>query len=276
MKYVNFCGISNSVTKRSNSMKNKVILISIDGMRPDGFLSCKNDYVHRLLEISSYSMTCRTCYPSVTLPCHLSLFLSVPPERHGTLTNTYVPPVRPVKGLFEVLKAAGKKNGMFYGWEELRDVSRPGSLDRAEYIEAYSAPHTDAILTDRALSYIENESPDFVFLYMVETDEKGGHDVGWMTDTYLEYVSAAVDNIKKVIEAVGDEYTVIVTADHGGHLRGHGDDSPEDMTIPMLFIGESFEAGKQLEDISILDIAPTVARLMDVEVPREWEGKSII
>ena len=41
-------------------------------------------------------------------------------------------------------------------------------------------------------------------------------------------------------------------------------------------IGDEFEKNKELRDISILDIAPTIAHLMDLEVPREWEGKSLV
>lgn len=257
-------------------MNKKVILISVDGMRPDGFISCGNSYADELLKITSYSMKARTVFPSVTLPCHISLFHSVPPERHGTMTNAYTAPVRPVKGLFEVLRDSGKKSGMFYGWEELRDVSRPGSLDRAEYIESYSAESTDALLCDSALEYIKESTPDFVFLYMVETDTKGGHDNGWMSEEYLRYVSIAVDNIKKVIETVGDEYTVVVVADHGGHLRGHGDDSDEDMTIPVLIYGEDIPCGKELSDVSILDIAPTVTSLMGLSAYEKWEGRALL
>jgi arylsulfatase A-like enzyme len=33
--------------------------------------------------------------------------------------------------------------------------------------------------------------------------------------------------------------------------------------------------GKVLEDVSILDIAPTIADIMGIGTPREWEGKSI-
>ena len=52
---------------------NKVILISVDGMRPDGFLSCGNPYIHELMANSTYTLKGRTVFPSVTLPCHLSL-----------------------------------------------------------------------------------------------------------------------------------------------------------------------------------------------------------
>ncbi len=257
-------------------MENKVILISIDGMRADGVQQCKNSYVEELKKMGSYTFTARTVFPSVTLPCHMSMFHSVTPERHGITTNLYMPQVRPIKGLFEQLGMGHKKSAMYYGWEPLRDVSTPCCLVAAEYINAYSSDHTDGILTDRALAYIKKAKPDFVFLYMVETDEKGGHDNGWMSETYLDYISHAINNVKRVIEETNGEYTVIVTADHGGHERSHGSDMDEDMIIPMLFVGKEFEPGKELSNISILDLAPTIAEIIGVEKSREWEGTSIL
>ena len=47
------------------------------------------------------------------------------------------------------------------------------------------------------------------------------------------------------------------------------------MTIPMFFYGDEFIQGKQLDDVSILDIAPTIADIMEINIPREWEGKSL-
>lgn len=253
----------------------KVILISIDGMRPDGLLACGNPFVEEMKKRGSYTLTGSSMNPSVTLPCHMSIFHSVPPTRHGITTNQYIPPVRPIRGLFEVIKAAGGKSGMFFGWGPMREVARAESIERAEYVNAYSAEHTDGILTDRALSYIAERDPDFVYLYMVETDEKGGHDNGWMSPVYLDYIARAIDNVKRVIEAVGDRYTVIVTADHGGHDRMHGTELPEDMTVPMFFIGEDFEPGRALTGLSLIDLAPTVVDVMGLASEREWEGKSV-
>jgi len=257
-------------------MKSKVILISIDGMRPDGVLQCGNPYITELMQTASYTLNARTVSPSVTLPCHMSMFHSVPAERHGITTNVYTPPVRPINGLFEQIKNAGGNSAMFYGWEPLRDISRPRSLIAADYQNVRSADNTDALLTEKALDCIRSLHPDFVFLYMVETDEKGGHDNGWMSDTYLQCIHNAFNNVKKVIEEFGDQYTVIVTADHGGHDRSHGTDLDEDMIIPMFFYGPAFEPGQVLENVSILDLAPTIAHIMEVPVPREWEGNSLI
>ena len=257
-------------------MENKVILISIDGMRPDGLLSCGNPFVEEMKKKGTYCLKASSVVPSVTLPCHMSIFHSVPPERHGVTTNTYILPVHPINGLFEHINALGGKCAMYYGWEPIREIHRTPCLKRSEFIWAYSADHTDKILTDHAIEYIKEEKPDFVFLYMVETDEKGGHDSGWMTPTYLDCINRAIDNVKAVLESVGEEYSVIVTADHGGHDRTHGSTLPEDMTIPMFFFGKAFEAGKEIEGISLLDIAPTVVDVMKLPAPMGWEGKSIL
>ncbi len=254
----------------------KVILISIDGMRPDGLKNCGSEHLDEILKTSSYTFDAKTVFPSVTLPCHMSMFHSVPPERHGTTANTYVVPVRPVNGLFEQLKMVGKKSAMYYNWEQLRDIGRPGSLIASEYIHCYAFEHTDTLLTDRALEYIKCAKPDFVFLYLGETDTRGGHDCGFMSETYLDYIKHAIDNVKRVIDKVGEEYTIIVTSDHGGHDRMHGTDLPEDMIIPMIFCGEEFEENRELSGISILDIAPTIADIMSIDIPREWEGRSIV
>jgi len=47
------------------------------------------------------------------------------------------------------------------------------------------------------------------------------------------------------------------------------------MLIPIFFKGTPFEKGKALEGISIKDIAPTVAKICDVEAAPEWEGVAV-
>ena len=256
--------------------QNKVILISIDGMRPDGLLACKNPYVDELRKIAYYTLNSRTVLPSSSLTCHMSLFHSVTAERHGIITNDYMPMVRPMNGLFEQLYNAGKVNAFYYGWEPLRDIARPRTCKFAEHINAYTEESSDTSLTDSALARIKKSKPDFVFLYMVETDEKGGHDNGWMSDEYLRRISMAIDNVKRVIDECSDEYAIIITADHGGHDRTHGTDMDEDMIIPHFYIGKDFEAGKQFDGGSILDITPTIAKIIGIEPAPEWEGKPVI
>ena len=257
-------------------MDKKVILISIDGMRPDGLKNCGNPYVKELEKLCAYTYNGFSCFPSVTFPCHFAMAHSVTPQRHGILTNTYVPQVRPIKGIFEKVNDFGGVCAMYYGWEPLRDIVLPGALKYATYINAYTEESSDTALTDEAIKRIEASKPDLVFLYMVETDEKGGHDNGWMSDEYLRRISIAIDNVKRMIESFGDEYSVIVMADHGGHDRSHGSDMPEDMTVPFFFFGRDFEAGKVLSDVSLLEIAPTIAKVMGIPAEPDWDGRAVI
>lgn len=256
-------------------MEKKVVLISIDGMRPDGLQACGNPYLKTLEEKCAYTYAARSMEPSVTFPCHFSMAHSVTPQRHGILTNTYVPQVRPVTGIFEKIKACGGVSSMFYGWEPLRDIALPGALSFATYINAYAEESSDTVLTDEAIRNIKAHQPDFVFLYMVETDEKGGHDNGWMSEEYLRRISIAIDNVQRIIEGFGDAYSVIVMADHGGHDRSHGSTMPEDMTVPLFFFGKDFAPGMIEKPLSLLDIAPTIAKVMGVLPETEWEGTPI-
>lgn len=256
-------------------MSEKIVLVLVDGMRPDGLIQCGHPFVEELKKISAYSLTARTVMPSVTLPCHMSLFHSVDPDRHGITTNLYVPQVRPIEGLVDRLDAQDKKCAFFYTWEELRDLSRPDHLHTALCINQHKQHGTDNLITDAAIDYINKEAPDFLFLYLGETDELGGHDTGWMSETYLKVVNNAIGCVEKLYREIPKDYTIILTADHGGHDRGHGSDLPEDMTIPIFCEGPRFEKGREYPGGSIKDIAPTVAKLLEARPAKEWEGKPL-
>lgn len=253
-------------------MSEKVILVLVDGMRPDGMMQCGNPFAQKLVSESTYCLKAQTVMPSVTLPCHMSLFHSVDPERHGIMTNTYVPQVRPIKSLFDRLDDCDKKCAFFYTWEELRDLSRPNHLHTALCINQHYQPDTDIKITDAAIKYINAEEPDFLFLYLGETDEVGGHDCGWMSEQYMKSVSKALSCVENLKNSISDDYTIILLADHGGHDRCHGDNIPEDMTIPICFCGKPFEKGKELPEASIKDVAVTIAKLLEVPPVKEWEG----
>lgn len=254
---------------------NKAVMILVDGMRPDAMLQCGHPFVKELLSESSYTLKGRTVEPSVTLPCHVSLFHSVDPARHGITTNTYVPQVRPIRGLFDRLSKEKKKCAFFYSWEQLRDLCRPGRLHTSLLLNINRVENADEKLTEKAVEYLKAEAPDFLFLYLGETDEFGGHGGGWMSEEYLQCIYTAFECIQKVKESLGEEYTLIVLADHGGHDRTHGTLMNEDMTIPVILYGKHFAPGKELPEVSIKDIAPTVAKLLGTEREEEWEGKEL-
>lgn len=258
-------------------MEDKVLLILVDGMRPDSLRICGHPFVDEFLSGSACALNAVTVMPSVTLPCHMSLFHSVNPERHGVLTNLYTPQVRPIPGLCEQLSRYGKSCGFFYNWEQLRDLSRPDSLAVSVFVSGrvHNYETSNRRVTDAAIAAIREEAPDFAFLYLGLTDEVG-HDKGWMGPEYLDAVRKSWDCIERSAHALPENYTVIVTADHGGHDRMHGSDCDEDMRIPILCRGRAFAPGGTLPNANIKDIAPTIAALLGVPAAQEWEGHSLL
>ena len=253
----------------------KVLLILVDGMRADSLAGIPQ--AQAIMKKSSYTLDARTVMPSVTLPCHMSLFHSVDPTRHGTTTNIYMPQVRPINGLCEVLHNSGKNCAFFYNWEALRDLSRTGSLAFSYFWKSGKCGHDVANdkVTDAAIEYLDQTETDFAFLYLEYVDA-AGHMKGWMSDEYMKAMDNSWKNIERIMNTLSEDYTVIITADHGGHDRSHGTDMPEDMIIPLIIYGNDFKAGCQFSDVNIKDIAPTITRLLGVEPDAEWEGNSLI
>src|SRR5690606_18391941 len=72
-------------------------------------------------------------------------------------------------------------------------------------------------------------------------------------------------------------YTVILTADHGGHGRNHGSDDPRDMTIPWIAWGKGVQpAGPLAVPIRTMETAATALWLLGVAAPPEWVGAPVV
>ncbi len=254
----------------------KVSLILIDGMRPDALLRCGNPYVRELLSAGAYTLAADTVFPSVTLPCHMSMFHSVGPDRHGVTDNVFTPMARPLNGIVEQLHGR-RSTAMCYDWEQLRDLSRPGYNGFSFYISlsAYGPERSTREVCRAAEKLLTGIAPDFCFTYLGWPDEQG-HKTGWMSAEYLHAVDESIGMVRRLIEAAGDGYVTILVADHGGHGRTHGTTAAEDMTIPVIIRGEGIRPGELEGPVSILDIAPTVVRLLDCEPAEEWEGKPLV
>lgn len=254
-----------------------VVLVMIDGARPDALdlANCPN--LTLLRTKGAYTLKATSVMPSVTLPCHMSIFHSVPPTRHGITTNDWVPMARPIPGLVEQAHAASLQAAFFYGWEPLRNISLPDKLTLS-YCCNLSATdlESDPVLIDETIRFMAKYPQlDFAFVYLGTVDS-AGHKYGWMSDGYLAQLEQVDGALGKLLDALPDGATVLVQSDHGGHDRSHGTDSPEDMTIPWLISGPGIRPGYEISTpVSLLDTVPTLARLLNIRPHPAWEGRCI-
>lgn len=252
-----------------------VIFVMIDGMRPDAIAAAGCVHLPAFIQRGAHTFTAQSVMPSVTLPCHTSIFHSVPPGRHGITTNYYIPMARPLPGLVEVARKHGKKSAFVHNWEPLRDLSRPEQLVYSWYHEPPLDMTYDDAMHREAVRVVSHEAYDFVFVYYGSVDT-AGHAFGWMEDGYLAQLKHVDTLVGELLAAIPADAHVVIQADHGGHDRTHGTDMPEDMTIPWMAAGPRITPGYTItRPVSLIDVAPTLAMLMDIPADEEWNGTAI-
>ncbi|MEZ4619922.1 MAG: alkaline phosphatase family protein [Caldilineaceae bacterium] len=251
------------------------LFIMLDGLRPDALAAASCPTLTGLMARGASTLTAASVMPSVTLPCHTSIFHSVPPTRHGVTTNDWQPMARPLPGLLDLAKAAGKRNAAIYNWEPLRNLGRPTSLDAVHYRDCSYDMAGDDWVTEAAIYHLTHHETDFAFVYY-GTIDVAGHNHQWMSDEYLRQAERVDRNLGFLLSALPPTVHLVAQADHGGHDRSHGTELPEDMTIPWIVAGPQIRAGYQIQqEVSLLNTAPTLARILGLQAPRDWEGSCV-
>ncbi|MEZ4864213.1 MAG: ectonucleotide pyrophosphatase/phosphodiesterase [Caldilineaceae bacterium] len=259
----------------SQALSSPVILIMIDGLRPDALAATACPNLQGFRQRGASTLTASSVMPSVTLPCHTSIFHSVPPSRHGITTNQWQPMARPLPGLIEVAAEHKRRCAFICNWDYLRDVYRPGKMAYAYFDDSAYDPAGDETMVAEALRYFRQARPDFMFVYQSTVDVYG-HNHGWMSDEYLRHVTFIDGVVGRLLDGLPEEVTILIQSDHGGHERTHGTDLPEDMTIPWLIAGPPIKQNYTITaPVSLLDTAPTLATLLGIPPHEEWEGRCV-
>jgi hypothetical protein len=255
-----------------------VVIITIDGLRPDALEMADTPTLDKLRVKGAYSPSARTVDPSITLVSHASMLSGRTKESHGILWNTpYIGwPGMAGPTLFSIAHDAGLSTGMVFGKEKLNYLVLPNSVDKLHGADCH-----DPEVKDRAIEIIEAGLPNVFFIHFPDTD-RVGHDYGWLSANQLYAVTFADRMIGEVVAALEKEdylasTLLIITSDHGGHLKTHGNDTPEDRTIPWLAVGPTVPPGIILNrQIETYDTAATALVALDLPLPEDVVGQPIV
>ena len=258
----------------------KVILVVIDGCRPDALEQADTPTIEDLISSGSSTMQALTVEPTISLPAHFSLFTSLSPQDHNVTTNTGSPQLSSAaRSLMEVVKYNQLTTAAIYSWELLRNLSPPFALDASFYLDTNEKEYTDTDIMGAAIQMVNRLNPDFCFIYLEGVDQ-AGHAFGWMSDPYLAAVQKADNAIGKLMEALvenglDEEYAIIVQSDHGGDGHLHLQPVENVIFIPWIVAGEGIRPGHKIQSpVSIIDTAPTVARLLGILPHYTWKGRA--
>ena len=249
-----------------------MLILSIDGLRPEVISLAPMPNLLSLMQTSAYSLSAQTILPSATLPSHASMLGGYCPDVHGVNWNDYIPENGYAFGtdLFDIAHAAGLETWMFVGKEKLQQVTEPESLTGFVF-----GSYRDSELADQLIA----EFPaNFGVLFVQFALVYGmGHVHGWLSPEQLSVAFRADEAFGKILaeldtRGLRNETLMIITADHGGHDTSHGSSRPEDMTIPWIASGPGVRPGALTTTVHTMDTAATAAFALGLQAPADWDG----
>jgi hypothetical protein len=255
-----------------------VVIISVDGMGSDVFAAAEAPNLDKLVANGAFSANAQTVKISETLPSHASMLSGMIPEKHGILWGVpYIGwPGMNGPTLFSVAHEAGLTTAMVFGKEKMNYLVLPNSVDTCFCVDAH-----DPEIKDQAVKIIKAGLPHVLFIHFPDPD-RVGHAFGWGSENQLYAVNFADGLIGEIVAALEsggylNRTLLIITADHGGHDKRHGDDSPVDRTIPWLAVGPKVRPGVTLGSaINTYDTAATVLYALGLSIPEGWDGKPVL
>lgn len=265
----------------------RMMIVSIDGCRPDLLLRADTPVIHALLPESTFTFWARTTPQAVTLPSHASMLTGVVPRKHEVEWDKDLPfsqPVYPsVPMLFEVAHRAGLSTGMAAGKSKFVVFNKPGTLDCCWLPTEPKVK--DASVVDHAVEMIRSNRPEVLFVHLAGVDT-AGHKYGWASHEQLAAIheaDAQIGRLLKTLEETGlrASTAVLITADHGGGGLMHGGDDPRSRYIPWILTGPGVRKdldlttyGKTVVDTE--DTFCTACYLLGLPIDPQVDGKPIL
>ena len=253
------------------SVTDYVVVISIDGLRPDAIGKFGALTLQRLMREGSYTLDAKTIMPSKTLPSHTSMLTGEEPSKHGITWNSNKMDQHghvAIPTMFAEARAQGLRTAAFFSKGKFNHLAVPNTLDHVRVPNGGNKWNADQTV-EHVGAYLEHERPNLMFVHISEPDH-AGHRFSWMSAVYGRAVRKADRAVAQVLEtadrAFGQgNYSVIITADHGGHGWSHGSSDLRDVTIPWIAWGQGVRAGTVLPNgIRTMDTAATALWLLGV------------
>jgi arylsulfatase A-like enzyme len=265
----------------------KVLLIGIDGVRPDVMAEVSTPGLDALAAAGAFTPRARTGMPSVSGPGWSSMLTGVWPEKHGVVNNdftgkrydlfpdflTRIEQARPDLNTF----AVADWKPLVFAEEGLPTIG--DRVDVRHVLDGYELgwPEADERSVQLAIGHLRTADPDAMFVYLGNPDE-ASHEHASIGQEYRDAIALADAQVGRLIAAVKErpsyareDWLVLLSTDHGRTADGdHGGDTPEELTIFFLASGPSAIVGTPADTVHIVDVPVTALAHLGIAVDPAW------
>ena len=285
--------------------RKNVLLVTIDTLRTDR-LSCYNPEQLKTpnidtLAAKSVVFTRAFAHTSTTLPSHTNILLGMTPLYHGVHDNLNFKVREEYLTLAEHLKQDGYSTGAFvgafpldskFGLSQGFDTYDDGDFWSTSSGKAVSAERPAGVVVDKALEWLNRcSSPWFLWVHCFDPHDPYDPPEPFRTEykdaPYNGEVAYVDHELGKLFAYLRknrlEENTLIVfTGDHGESLGQHGEMTHgcfaynSTIWIPLIISIPGVKPQVVHQDVSHIDLFPTVCDILKIEKPPILQGSSLM
>jgi len=255
--------------------ENKVLIIGIDGCRPDALLAANTPNLDALWKNGAYSFQARTDELSSSGPCWTAMLTGVWHLKHKVISNDYLKPdLMHYPHFFHRIRQEKPdlKSYSLANWGPIHKILQEGD---ATY---YASAGNDAQVTRKVAAILEEEEVDVMFVQLDEVDGAGhSHDYSVNSEKYLKAIEKSDRELGIMVQALEqrpnlekENWLILVSTDHGGSDYGHGRNIPEHTTVFYIASGESVAKGEIEGDVGVVDVAVTALQHLGIPARESW------
>lgn len=267
----------------NSSKTKKVILIGLDGCRPDCCLAAKTPNIKKIAEQNYYSWNAQSEIHTISGPAWTSSLTGVHMDKHKVTDNDFKPFNRKYETIFKIAKKIFPKirTVAHSHWGPIvTELFEPNSMD-------IKCTGSDKKMMKNIVKDIQKDKGDLYFIQMDDIDGAGHkHTYSLESKKYLECIEERDKMVGEILKAIEnrsntEDWLVIIYSDHGGEGKGHG--LPVKGCLNVVFIvanknltkrGEMPYNLEEEEYPQLVDIVPTIAEFLNIPKNPEWDGNS--
>jgi len=259
-------------------MARQVVIVLVDGLRYDTFL--KSDVMPNLSKLRSKGafakMHSRT--PSYSSPGYGVLLTGAWPEiSDAPAFNLAYENIRPITqdNLFSSATRLGLKTAISaLNWFE--KLIPPDAVDSG-FFTAGEDSKADREVVDAALPWLGTNTYQLVLIHLDQVDYAGHHEGGPENQNWNKAASRVDRLIGEILKKLDLEKDIILVVSDHGHIDvgGHGGQESVLLEEPFLMAGKGVVLG-DYGDFQMVDVAPTVAAILGINVPASSQGQARI
>lgn len=263
----------------------KVLVIGIDGLRPDALGKAKAPHLHALRDHGAYSPNAQGESHTFSGPNWASIMTGVHTDRHHVTTNSYTNNhLDDWPDFFTYLEKHNPQwvTARLLTWDSFYE-NHPTGAD-VDLFHPMSRGGDEDVTRDAAalLTGADPRAPggvDAMFIYYGDVDATGhGHGFGPKSPEYLGAIAAVDQQVGRLLDAIAsrptyeqEQWLYIVTSDHGGSLDGqHSGNTADRRHIPFIVSGPGVAKGPVFPNACNVDVATTVLTYMGVPIDPAW------